>query len=164
MVEHLPRGTALPQKERSIVNECALSKSQAWNTNQDDSFYRYLIKTLNQTDKINDVIPASFPYLKRWIANDAAFIEKQKWLITKIQRRQPLRLNDPLFVSSVHPSSFFRFSRALRTRHYFSLGSHSTVLRRLYIALCLLMPEIILGAYRHCLVYAVDRNNSDRLV
>lgn len=94
---------------------------------------------------LSDVIRASSSYLKRWIANDAAFIEKQKWLITKIQRRQPLWLNDSLFVSSVHPSPFLGFSRALRARHYFSLRSHSIVLRRLYIALCLLMPDIILA-------------------
>lgn len=81
MVEHLTQGTALPQKERPTVNECALFKSQAWHTNQEDPFYKYLIKRLNQADEISDVIRAAFPYLERWIADDAAFIEKQKGLI-----------------------------------------------------------------------------------
>ena len=133
----LSRGTALPWEERPTVNECVLL---AWNTNQDDFFYGYMIKRLNKADKVGDVIRESSSYLERWIPNDAAFIEKQNWLTKKIQKRQPLWLDDSLFVLSVHPSLFLSYARALRAGHYFSLESHSTVLRRLYMALCLLMP------------------------
>lgn len=79
--------TLLCPRKNDQQNECALFKSQTWYTNQDDFFFRYMIKRLNQTNKINDVIRALSLYLKKWIANNAAFFEKQKWLITKIQRR-----------------------------------------------------------------------------
>lgn len=126
-----------------------------------------MIKRLNRLDKISDVIRASSLYLGRWFKTMLHSLrnknDRRQRFREDSEKRAALNLlgalvlsnrcvphnlfyplaiwqDDPLFVPAIHPPPFLRYSRALWARHYFSLGSGSTVLQRLYIALCLLMP------------------------